>query len=321
MNLPVAASIADLKIRSVMCAPLLTPDGQALGIIQLDTTSARQFQQEDLDLLAAVASQSAISVQNARMHEDLLSQERVRRDLKLAEQVPAQLPPRRRPQDQGLPVLRLLSRGQRGRRRDYYDFVPLPGDRQAIALADVSGKGISAALMMAKFSGNTRYCILTETDPSRATKSLNDQLCDAGLEERFITLSLGVLEQSTGKFSIASAGHLPVLIRRADGSVEEFGSDISGFPIGIMPDYEYQQCDIWLQPGDVAVIYSDGITDARSPSDELYHTADKPRLNHRLAELSGTPEAIGKAILQEIREFSIGQPQADDMTIICFGRV
>ena len=70
-NLPIAASIADLKIRSVMCAPLLTPDGQALGIIQLDTTSARQFQQEDLDLLAAVACQAAISIQNARMHEDL----------------------------------------------------------------------------------------------------------------------------------------------------------------------------------------------------------------------------------------------------------
>ena len=319
-NLPITASIADLKIRSVMCAPLLTPDGQALGIIQLDTTSARQFQQEDLDLLAAVASQSAISVQNARMLEDLVSQERVRRDLKLAEQVQRSFLPDVVPKIKGYQFFAYYHPASEVG-GDYYDFVALPGDRLAIALADVSGKGISAALMMAKFSGNTRYCILTETEPSRATKTLNDQLCEAGLDERFITLSLGVLEESTGKLSLASAGHLPVLVRRANGDIEEHGSDITGFPIGVMPDFDYQQCDVMLQPGDVVVIYSDGITDARSPADELYHTGETPRLNRRLAELSGTPEAIGKAILQEIREFSIGQAQADDMTIICFGRV
>ena len=98
---------------------------------------------------------------------------------------------------------------------DYYDFVPLPGERLGIALADVSGKGIPAALMMAKFSGNTRYCILTENAPAPAVSILNDQLCDAGLEERFITLSLGVLDLAKGQLSLASAGHLPVIIRHA----------------------------------------------------------------------------------------------------------
>jgi len=86
-NLPTSASIADLKIRSVMCAPLLTPDGQALGIIQLDTSDRKQFGQEDLDVLASVASQAAISIQNAAMHEGLLARERIERDLRLAEQV------------------------------------------------------------------------------------------------------------------------------------------------------------------------------------------------------------------------------------------
>src|SRR4051794_33613463 len=85
--LPTSASIADLKIRSVMCVPLLTPDGQALGIIQLDTSDRKQFAQEDLDVLAAVASQAAIAIQNATMHETLLERERMERDLKLAEQV------------------------------------------------------------------------------------------------------------------------------------------------------------------------------------------------------------------------------------------
>ncbi|WP_152050871.1 SpoIIE family protein phosphatase [Tautonia marina] len=319
-NLPVAASIADLKIRSVMCAPLLTPDGQAMGIIQLDTTSARQFQQEDLDLLAAVACQSAIAIQNARMYEDMLKQERVNRDLRLAEQVQISFLPDSVPQIPGYEFFAYYHAANNVG-GDYYDFVPLPGNRLGIALADVSGKGIPAALMMAKFSGNTRYCILTENAPAPAVTILNDQLCEAGLEEKFITLSLSVLDLERGRLTLSSAGHLPVLIRRANGRVEEHGVDISGLPLGILPDFPYQQVDIQLDRGDVVVIYSDGITDARSPQDEIYHSVDKPRLNNRLAELSGSPEAVGRAILQEIREFSTGEPQADDMTMICFGRV
>src|SRR5207302_1433408 len=135
MNLPTSASIADLKIRSVMCAPLLTPDGEALGILQLDTSDRKQFGQEDLDVLVAVASQA-----------------------------------------------------------------------------------VPAALMMAKFSGDTRYCILTEEGAGAAASALNDLLCDAGIEERFITLSLKMLDLTGGVLTLASAGHPPVLIRRADGS-------------------------------------------------------------------------------------------------------
>lgn len=319
-NLPVSASIADLKIRSVMCAPLVTPDAQALGIIQMDTTSARQFQQEDLDLLAAVARQSAISIQNARMHEDSMHQERVRRDLKLAEQVQRSFLPDSLPKVPGYQFFAYYHAAYNVG-GDYYDFVPLPGDRLGIALADVSGKGIPAALMMAKFSGHTRYCILSKESPGPATNMLNEMLCEAALDERFITLSLGVLDPAEGRYTISSAGHLPILVRRASGKVEELGADIAGFPLGIMPGWDYPQLEIQLNPGDVAVVYSDGITDARSPADQLYHSVEDPRLNRRLADLAGGPEAVGRALLQEIREFSAGEQQADDMTIICFGRV
>src|SRR5205085_1086206 len=96
-----SASIADLEIRSVMCAPLLTPDNQALGILQLDTSSRRQFHQEDLDVLAAVAGQAAVAVQNAWMHESLLERERLDRDLKLAEQVQKRFLPRSVPELDG----------------------------------------------------------------------------------------------------------------------------------------------------------------------------------------------------------------------------
>lgn len=318
-NLPVGASIVDLKIRSVMCAPLLSPDGTALGIIQLDTTSARQFSQDDLDLLVAVASQSAISVQNARMHSDLLSQERVKRDLKLAEQVQRSFLPKSVPK---IPSYQFFAyyHAAYDVGGDYYDFVPLPNDRLAIALADVSGKGIAAALMMAKFSGDTRYCMLTEESPDEAATCLNQLLCDAGLEERFITMSLGYLDIPTGRFTIASAGHPALYIRRANGKVEEVGGEISGFPLGIFSDTRYKCESVDLAPGDVVAIYSDGVTDARSAREELYHTSENPRLLRRISDCPGTPEAVGRTILQEIREFSAGHVQADDITLICFGR-
>jgi sigma-B regulation protein RsbU (phosphoserine phosphatase) len=317
-NLPTSASIADLRIRSFMCAPLLTPDGQALGILQIDTTDRKQFVQDDLDVLLAVASQAAIAVQNADMHENILARERLDRDMRLAEQVQRRFLPQSVPKVDGYEFHAYYqSFYEVG--GDYYDFVPLPGNRLAVALGDVSGKGVAAALMMAKFSGDTRYCILTQNHPGPAADRLNSLLYEAGFDERFITLCLGVLDLSDGLFTFASAGHLPVLVRRSDGRVEALGQEISGLPLGIMPESRYAQIDTRLKPGDVAVIYSDGVTDARNPRGELYDTSDNPRLSRRIAAAPGSPETVGKAIIQDIREFSAGQYQTDDITLVCFG--
>jgi sigma-B regulation protein RsbU (phosphoserine phosphatase) len=317
-NLPSSASISDLKIRSVMCVPLLTPDNKAIGILQLDTSDRRQFNEDDLDVLAAVASQAAISIQNASMLESLLERERLNRDLKIAEQVQKRFLP------QAVPIVagyEFFAHYQPTYEvgGDYYDFVPLSGDRVAMALGDVSGKGVAAALMMAKFSGDTRYCILTESGPAPTATRLNSLLCAAGIEDKFITLSLCVLDATTHKLILTSAGHTPVIIRRADGRAEEVGQDVSGLPLGIMEDSEYEQTEVQLNQGDVVVIYSDGVTDARSPADELYDSQSNHRLIKRVAQSAGGPEAVGRAILQDIREFSAGHSQADDITLMCLG--
>ena len=319
-NLPTSASIADLKIRSVMCVPLLTPDKEALGIIQLDTSDRKQFGQEDLDVLAAVAGQAAIAIQNAAMHESLLERERLNRDLRLAEQVQKRFLPQSVPAIPGFEFFAHYDPAYEVG-GDYYDFVPLPSDRTAIALGDVSGKGVAAALMMAKFSGDTRYCILTENAPATAANELNTLLFSAGIEEKFITLSLSVLDVKARTLTLASAGHLPILIRRAGGNVEEIGEEVAGFPIGIIPDAEYHQTVITLHPGDVVCVFSDGVTDARNLREELYDSRENRRLIRKLAESQGGPEAVGRALLQDIREFSAGHTQVDDITLICFGPI
>ncbi len=317
-DLPTSASIADLKIRSVMCVPLLTPDSQVLGIIQLDTSDRKQFLQDDLDVLAAVASQAAVAVQNASLHETMIARERLDRDLKIAEQVQKRFLPQHLPKIAGYEFFAYYHATYEVG-GDYYDFVPLANGRLGIALGDVSGKGVAAALMMAKFSGDTRLCLITEGSPSAAAMVLNNTLCAAGIDEKFITLSLSRLDARAHKLELCSAGHLPIILRRADGTVEELGEDIGGFPLGVLPDTEYAQIEIELKPGDVAVIYSDGVTDSRSPAEELYDTKENRRLLKRVKESSGGAEAVGKAILQEIREFSKGHTQADDITLLCFG--
>ena len=219
-----------------------------MAFFQLDTSDRRQFNEDDLDVLAAVASQAAISIQNASMLESLLERERLNRDLKIAEQVQKRFLPQGVP---SVPGYEFFAHYQPTYEvgGDYYDFVPLPGDRMAMALGDVSGKGVAAALMMAKFSGDTRYCILTENGPATTAARLNSLLCAAGIEDKFITLGLCVLDATTRKLTLTSAGHTPVIIRRADGRAEEVGQEVSGLPLGIMEDSVYEQTDVQLRPG------------------------------------------------------------------------
>jgi serine phosphatase RsbU (regulator of sigma subunit) len=134
-------------------------------------------------------------------------------------------------------------------------------------------------------------------------------------------MSLSVLEPAENRLTFCSAGHFPMMIRRANGEVEELGGDISGFPLGIMPNLTYEKMATILAPGDVVIIYSDGVTDARSPKEELYDSQENRRLRKRVVESSGSPRAVGRSIMQEIREFSAGRHQADDITLVCFGPV
>ncbi len=319
VDLPTSASIADLKIRSVMCVPLLTPDGIVHGIIQLDTGDRKQFGQDDLDVLTAVGGQAAIAIQNARLHQSKISQERIERDLKIAEQVQKRFLPQSVPKPPNYEFFAYYHPTYEVG-GDYYDFLPLGGSKLGIALGDVAGKGVAAALMMAKFSGDTRFCLSTKPNTSEAISELNNTLCAAGIEEKFMTMTLCILDTITGKLSFSSAGHPPIIVRHPDGSFVELGEDISGFPLGVVPGIPYDEMEVQLNVGDVVVIYSDGVTDSRGPNNELFDTKERRRLPKRIAETSGGPEAVGKSILQAVREYSLGQPQADDITLICFGR-
>lgn len=318
-SMSMSESLAGLKLEWVMCVPILTPDQRVLGIVQVDTSKAQPFTSEDLELLVVVASQAAIALDNAEMHSKQLKSAQIESQLRVASEVQRAFLPQRLPEVSGYEFFaEYEATYQIG--GDFYDFIPLPDGRLGVALGDVSGKGVAAALIMSKYAGENRVLLVREGDAARAATELNARLLEAGLDDKFITLASTVLEPEARRLTCAVAGHYPVMVRRADGEVEEIGSRESGSAIGMF-ETDYESFTVELRPGDVVVLYSDGVTDAEDAKGEKFHTKTKPRLPELVKRLSGGPQAVGRGVMQEVRRFSAGQPQADDITLVCFGPV
>ena len=310
-------SIADLRIRSVMCAPLVDSDGNSLGVIQVDTADQRQrFQKDDLDVLASVASQAAIAVDNAGMHETALKQQALERDLELAHKVQRGLLPAAPPIVAGYSFFDFYEpANQVG--GDYYDYIELSGNRLAVVLGDVSGKGVSAALLMAKLSGEVRYCLASESTPAAAINRINASFSRSGWQDRFVTFVLALLDADRNEITLVNAGHMPPLLRHSGGTVEEIGSDEAGLPLGVDADFEYEQYTRPFAAGDFLALFTDGISEAMNMAGDLYGL---DRLAEQLATKPVPASGLGRLILDDVKRFVGGRPQSDDMCLACFGR-
>lgn len=315
-------SIADFRIRSVMCAPLWSQDNKAFGVIQLDTQDrGKKFTQEDLNLLMAVASQASIALENARLHEDLLVRERLRRDLELAQEVQLSFLPRHKPQVPGYEFYACYEPAQEVG-GDYYDFVPLPPEQQrlAIMLGDVAGKGVPAALLMAKLSSDARFCLLREANPAAAITVLNNLLYqNTSQMDRFVTLAGAVLDAGTHTLTLVNAGHpAPLIYRQATNKVEEATSkDTIGLPLGVVDGFAYRSHTVQLEPGDCVLLYSDGVTDQL---DKQNNQIQQKAIRTALQEGIHAPQMLGERIVKIVKQHAAGRAQQDDITLVCFGR-
>jgi len=312
-----AESIMDFHIRSMMCAPLVGSSGEALGVIQIDTLDQRhRFNRDDLDVLASVACQAAIAVENAELHEAAVRQQALARELSVAHQVQRGFLPSTSPTIGGYEFFQFYAPAHE-LGGDYYDYVFLPGERLAVVVGDVSGKGIAASLLMARLSAETRFFLASEPTPGAAVGRLNRVFCDSSWEDRFVTMLVCVLDPARGEITVVNAGHMAPLLRSASGEVEPVAPDESRLPLGVDESTVYPQHTRRLAPGECFALFTDGITEAMNGDGELY---GQHRLLKCLGRASAGVSALGPAILNDVKSFVGDLSQSDDMCLVCFGR-
>ena len=312
-----AQSIADFHIRSLICAPMVDSNGESIGVIQLDTRDQRsRFTDLDLQVLVGVASQAAHAIDNAKLHEQVVRQQALQRDLEVAREMQTALLPKAAPDVRGYHFFQHYQAAYEVG-GDYYDYIQLPEDRFAAVVGDVAGKGVSAAILMAKLSSDVRFWLAREPDPAKAMGKINAAFSRHGWDDRFVTMVVAVVDPQACELTLVNAGHMPPLLRTGEGEVIEIGGDEGGLPLGVADDYEYEAYRREFLAGDFLTIFTDGFSEAMNSKRELF---GMERLTKLCGDKTVKPRDLGPCILDSVRKFAGDFPQSDDMCLVCFGR-
>lgn len=306
-------SLSAMQIRSMMCVPLLSSSGDVLGVLQIDTKDVKQqFTKDDLEVLVGVGAQASLAVENAGLHEELLQQRDVQRELEVATQIQLGFLPSQRPKIAGYEFADYYEAAMRVG-GDYFDYITLPDGRVAVALGDVAGKGVPAALLMARLYSSARFHLSTHSSAGEALNGLNAEIASSGLGHRFITFVVALLDPRSHEITIANAGHLPPLLRDPQNGVTRVGQEVSGMPLGVIPRQDFQEVKLALKPGATLILYTDGISEAMNPKHELYTPA---RLVDYLARAPESLDKVVDGIMTDVEGFSQGRPQRDDICVV-----
>jgi phosphoserine phosphatase RsbU/P len=304
-------------IRAVMGAPLMGPSQTPLGVIHLETHDPRRpFTAGDLQVLISVAFLAGQAVEYTEMHEELLELDRRTLELEVARDLQLAFLPQRAPRASAFQFSHHYRAAQYVA-GDYFDYVELPGGRLAVVVGDVAGHGVSSALTMARLCSDVRYALLTTETPAEAVSKLNWQLSVQFPDLPFITQVLCVLDENDDTLTVVNAGHPRPLLRRGDSrEVCELDQN-GGLPLGLHEGMPYEQFTIQLRPGDLVLLYTDGVTEAMNREGDLYG----PQSLAKVVEKAGAePKHVIRAVLNDVRVYSEGRPFHDDVCLVAFNR-
>jgi phosphoserine phosphatase RsbU/P len=311
-----AQSILSLGVRSLMCVPLQTKGGKAIGVLQLDRMGrGHEFAPEDLNLLTAIGLQVSVALENAQLHQELIARQRIENEVALAREIQLSYLPTETP---NLPQKNFELYAELVPAHeisgDFYDYFSIGDNRLAIAVADVCGKGIPAALFMSMVRALLRSLVEQEEDPGLILLELNNAVAQQNPKCQFVTISFCVFDPSSQIIEIASAGHPPPLIRHGDGSVETVPVQ-HGPLLGFTKREEcYPKTRHQMHAGDLLLLYTDGVTEAPASEQTMF---GQERLCAALAEaslpcqLSQWTESLRRAI----ESFTGTRQQEDDITL------
>jgi len=305
-------SIVQQQIRSMLAVPLQTED-RVIGLIYLDSPHfVHEFTKDDLNLLTVMANVAAIRIEHTRLAEVEQAEKLLARDLEQAAEIQRRLLPSAAPDVAGFDLAGYNSpcRTVGG---DYYDFLTYPDGRVAIIVADVSGKGMPAALLMSSLQARVQVLFDDPQDLAALVTRLNRIIVGNSPSNRFISFFIGILNPETGEITYVNAGHNPPLVARSSGTVDRLES--TGLLLGILAAARYEQSTAAFQPGDVVVLFSDGVTEAsRVDVDEEF---GEDRLAETLKEVSkDSAQSIIETVNRRVQEFTQGAPPADDITLL-----
>lgn len=304
-------SLVQQQVRMLMAVPLQTND-KVIGLIYVDSpTLVRDFTAEDLNLLTVMANVAAIRIEHARLAEVEQAEKILAKDLEQAAIIQQGLLPAAAPTVAGLDIAG-YNAPCRTVGGDYYDYIPYPDGLLGVALGDVSGKAMPAALLMTSLQARLRVLAEQSTDVADVLTRLNRHTAANCPSNRFVTLFFGVVNPATGAVVYANAGHNPPVVVRRSGAVETLTG--GGIIMGLFPTAVYDAFESRLEPGDVLVLFSDGITEATNAGEDEFgedRLVQTVRLNvHKSAS------EILNAITGALATFVAGAPAADDVTLV-----
>ncbi len=312
-----AMSLLDAGVRSLVAAPLLDPDG-ALGLIVLGSRlTVRQFSEEDMEVLALLASVAAMRMRNIHLAEEAAERRRLEQEVALAREIQVGLLPARLPDVEGWEIVagNTPSRGVSG---DFFK-VEMRHDLSEVVLmiSDVSGKGIAASLLTASLEALSAGPIHDGVAVEVVFRSVSHLLFERTPPEKYATSFLTSVDPRTGLLRYCNAGHNPGLLLRVDGSTEWLKA--TGMPLGIMPEGDFAAGELMLAPGDTLVLYTDGITEPENPEEEEY---GQDRLSEIcIANRTQPLTELKSAIEKDLYEFVRGAPFLDDRTMVLLRRL
>lgn len=312
-------SISNFKIRSMMCVPLLGLSGEPIGVINIDTQNPiKQFQNEDLDLLMAVAGQAAVTYENARLLVSFMEKQKQDNEMDIARSVQHALLPEEFPQVPGYEFFATYESAQ-AVGGDYYGcFSKCDGQKVCLAFGDVAGKGVPASLVMSRLSSVVQTTLEFVDDVGEACERINNHMCANAVEGRFVTFVLAILDTVTHEMALVIAGHMSPMIRKADGTVEEFPEELVGMPLGVVEGMPYEVGKRKLAAGETVVIYTDGVSEAMNPASDLYGVE---HLRDFIQKGPSNPTELCKLIRADVKRHANGRYQNDDITLMTFGRL
>jgi len=300
--------------RSEIAVPIVS-NAQVIGALNLESDRFGAFADDDVELLQFFAVAAAIAIEKALLHRQVLEKQRIEHQLRIARDVQASLLPSAPPELPGYDVAAVnLPTWEIG--GDYYDYIPLSDGRLALVVADVSGKGVAAALIMATFRAALRAELRREEGIVAVVQQINRLLLDSPAPSRFVTAVYGILDPARGRFAYVNCGHNPPLRLGAAGGREAL--ETGGPALGLLDQATFEPGEVTLAPGDALVLYTDGVVELSDAEEDEYGVE---RLERALRSAAGRPARdMVLSVVDATRAFGGRAGYADDFTLVVVKR-